>query len=394
MEHHRYDDVSLDKLKARPGAKWRTFAADVLPLWIAEMDYPLAQPIKDAIAARLDADDLGYPAAAAYPTAAGLLGLREAVVERLASRYGLRVAPEQIEMLSSTSAGFGLAARAVAGPGDEVLLLTPLYPPFKHAIETVGRVPVEVELVRGDDGYTIDFAALEAAVTPATRIIMLCSPHNPIGKVFTRSEVEQLADFARRHNLWVVSDELHADLLFDGKHVAFATVSDDAARRTVTLYGPTKAFNIPGLRISFAASANAGLLKRMKAASEGLAPSPNSLAMAATVAAYRDGGAWLDDTLSYLKGNRDYVVSFVRERLPQVGVHVPAATYLAWLDMRRTGLGDTPGKALMEQAKVGLNEGSSFGKGGAGFVRLNFATSRAILSEAMERIAAVLAPRD
>lgn len=394
MEHHRYDDISLDTLKARPGAKWRTFPADVLPLWIAEMDFPLAEPIKAAVRSRLDADDLGYPAAAAYPTAAGLPGLREAVVERLAARYGLAATPDQVEMLSSTSAGFGLAARAVAGPGDEVLLLTPLYPPFKHAIETVGRVPVEVELVRGDDGYTIDFAALEAAVTPATRIMMLCSPHNPIGKVFTRAELTQLADFAQRHNLWVVSDELHADLLFDGEHVAFATVSESAAQRTLTLYGPTKAFNIPGLRISFAVSANAGLLKRVKAAGSGLAPSPNSLGMAATVAAYREGGPWLTDTLEYLRGNRDYLMNFVRERLPEVGVHTPAATYLAWLDMRRTAVGETPGKTLAERAKVGLNEGSSFGKGGAGFVRLNFATSRAILSEALERIASVVAPRD
>lgn len=384
MERHRYDDISLDSLKARPGAKWHAFPADVLPLWVAEMDFPLAEPIKDAVRASLAADDLGYPDRYGPP------GLREAVVERLGSRYGLVVAPEHVEMLSSTSAGFGLAARAVAGPGDEVLLLTPLYPPFKHAIETVGRVPVEVEMVRGEDGYAIDFAALEAAVTPATRIMMLCSPHNPVGKVFTRAELTQLADFAERHNLWVVSDELHADLLFDGEHVAFATVSDSAAQRTLTLYGPTKAFNIPGLRISFAVSANAGLLKRVKAAGSGLAPSPNSLGMAATLAAYRDGGPWLADTVAYLRGNRDHVVSFVRERLPNVRMHAPAATYLAWLDMRATDLGETPGKALAERAKVGLNEGSSFGKGGAGCVRLNFATSRAILSEALERMASVI----
>ncbi|MBW7915703.1 MAG: putative C-S lyase [Trueperaceae bacterium] len=384
MTHHPYDDVSLAALRERPGAKWTLFPADVLPLWVAEMDYPLAGAVKDAIRANLDANDLGYPAFSGAP------GLREAVAERLSRRHGLSVLPEEVEPLPTTGAGLGLAARAFAGPGDEVLLLTPLYPPFKKAVEGAGRVPVEVELRREAEGYAIDFAALEAAVTPATRLLMLCSPHNPIGKVFSRAEVEALAAFALRHNLWVVSDDLHADLLLDGKHLPLAAVSPEIAARTLTLYGPTKAFNIPGLKISFAVSKNPAMLARLTAAGGGLVPAPNVLAQVATIAAYRHGNDWLESTLGYLRGNRDRVVSFVRERLPSVGVHSPAATYLAWLDLRATGLGDAPAKALAERAKVGLNEGSDFGKGGAGFVRLNFATSRTILDTALERLASVL----
>lgn len=388
MTHHPFDDISLDSLRARPGAKWRHFPADVLPLWVAEMDFPLAEPIKAAIEERLRADDLGYTYVGGVP------GLREAVAERLGSRYGYAVKPEEVELLPTTGTGLGLAANAFAGPGDEVLLLTPLYPPFKNAVQKAGRVPVEVELVRQADGYAVDMAALEAAVTPATRMLMLCSPHNPVGKVFSRAELQTLADFAARHNLWVVSDELHADLSFEGEHVPFASLSDDAAARTITLYGPTKAFNIPGMRISFAVSSSAALLKRLMAAGTGLVPAPNVLAMAATVGAYRGGDAWLSGTLDYLRGNRDIVVSFVRERLPHVGVHSPAATYLAWLDMRGTDLGPAPAKALAERAKVGLNEGSDFGLGGAGFVRLNFATTRPLLREALGRVAAAVGPRD
>jgi len=384
MARHPYDRVSLERLRARPGAKWKYFPEDVLPLWVAEMDFPLADAVKDAVRERLDADDLGY----AMPD--GLPGLREAVVERFAERFGVAFAPEQVALVGSTGTSLALASRAFAGPGDEVLLLTPLYPPFKRAVETAGRVPVEVELARGDDGYTIDFDALEATVTPATRMLMLCNPHNPVGRVFTQNEVEALASFALRHNLWVVSDDLHADLIFEGRHRPIAGVDDAIAQRTVTLYGPTKAFNVPGLKISFALSANPSMIDRMAKAGAGLTVGPNVAAQAATLGAYRHGHAWLDDTMAYLAGNRARVAEVVAG-LPGVGHHPPQGTYLAWLDLRAAGLGEAPAKALVERAKLGLNEGADFGLGGAGFVRLNFATTRSVLDDALERLATALA---
>lgn len=384
MARHPYDRVSLERLRARPGAKWKYFPEDVLPLWVAEMDFPLADAVKDAVRERLDADDLGY----AMPD--GLPGLREAVVERFAERFGVAFAPEQVALVGSTGTSLALASRAFAGPGDEVLLLTPLYPPFKRAVETAGRVPVEVELARGDDGYTIDFDALEATVTPATRMLMLCNPHNPVGRVFTQNEVEALASFALRHNLWVVSDDLHADLIFEGRHRPIAGVDDAIAQRTVTLYGPTKAFNVPGLKISFALSANPSMIDRMAKAGAGLTVGPNVAAQAATLGAYRHGHAWLDDTMAYLAGNRARVAEVVAG-LPGVGHHPPQGTYLAWLDLRAAGLGEAPAKTLVERAKLGLNEGADFGLGGAGFVRLNFATTRSVLDDALERLATALA---
>lgn len=384
MARHPYDRVSLERLRARPGAKWKYFPEDVLPLWVAEMDFPLADAVKDAVRERLDADDLGY----AMPD--GMPGLREAVVERFAERFGVAFAPEQVALVGSTGTSLALASRAFAGPGDEVLLLTPLYPPFKRAIETAGRVPVEVELARGDDGYTIDFDALEAAVTPATRMLMLCNPHNPVGRVFTQEEVEALASFALRHNLWVVSDDLHADLIFEGRHRPIAGVDAAIAQRTVTLYGPTKAFNVPGLKISFALSANPSMIDRMTKAGAGLTVGPNVAAQAATLGAYRHGHAWLEETMAYLAGNRTRVAEVVAG-LPGVGHHPPQGTYLAWLDLRAAGLGEAPAKTLVERAKLGLNEGADFGLGGAGFVRLNFATTRSVLDDALERLATALA---
>lgn len=383
MLQHPCQDIALERLTARSGAKWKYFPGDVLPLWVAEMDFRLAAPVKRAIIARLEQDDLGY----GMPN--GVPGLQQAVAGRLA-RFGYHPPAEGVLPLQGTSIGLDYAARAFAGPGDEILLLTPLYPPFKRAVTSAGRVPVEVELVDDGSGYRIDMAALEAAVTPATRVLMLCNPHNPVGRVYTRQELETLADFVLRHNLWLISDDLHADLAFEGEPLMIAGLSAEIAARTITLYGPSKAFNLPGLQISFAISSDTRLLERLKAGSLGTYHGPNVLAQEAALAAYVDCEGWLGTVLDYLRENRALVTDFVAKRLPQVGHHAPEATYLSWLDFRNTDLGNEPAKALMERAKVGLNEGADYGKGGAGFARLNFATTREIVTEALERIAAAL----
>ncbi len=385
MAAHPYDSLALDTLHTRTNAKWARYGSDILPLWVAEMDFPLATPIKDAIAAQTDCDNLGYT------LSPGLPQLLPALRTRLSSRYDLKIEDEHVMQLSGTVQGLYLAAMALAGPGDEVLLLTPLYPPFRMTVEATGRVPVEVEMHLAENGYELDMDALEAAVTPATRILMLCNPHNPSGRVMRRDELEALAAFALRHNLWIVSDELHADLVLTGTHMCIAALSEEVAQRSVTLYGPTKAFNIPGLRISFALSHNTEILKRFARIGKGIASGPNILGQAATAAAYRDGDAWLEETLHYLRGNRERLVERVAERLPQVRMHAPEGTYLAWLDFRATSIGDDPAAALLERAKIALNKGDEYGAGGHGFVRLNFATSRAILETCIDGISAVLA---
>jgi len=378
--------LSVPELRARECAKWRHYPADVLPLWVAEMDFALADAIKDALKAHVDSDDLGYPRPGGMP------GLYEVVRDRMAYRHGASFPLEGIGALGSTVDGMVLSVRAFTQPGDEVLLLTPLYPPFKRVVTANDRVPVEVELTRGPERYQLDIDALKAAITPRTRMLVLCNPHNPLGLMYTRAELEALAELVLAHDLTVVSDELHADISFGGKHVPFAALSPETAARTITLYGPTKAFNFPGLGICFVLTDSKDRLQRVMSAGVGSFSHPSRLAEAAAYAAYTRCDDWLEQALDYLRSNRDRLVSFVRSELPGVGIHVPEATYLAWLDLRSAGLGDAPAKRLTEVAKVGLNEGSDFGLGGAGFARLNFATCQEVLDEALSRLAGALTP--
>ena len=289
-----------------------------------------------------------------------------------------------------TVAGLFGATKAFAAQGDGVLATTPLYPPFKMAADLQGRVFQAVDLAEGEDGYRLDEAALDAAIDPSTRLLALCHPHNPTGRVFDRGELEALAQRVLDHRLFAVSDELHADLNFGAEHRPFASLSPELSARTVTLIGPTKAFNLAGLKIGFAIAENEAVLERFKAAMVGFAMPAPSVSQAGARAALRDADAWLDDTLAYLRANRDHVVARVRAELPGVRVHPPEATYLAWLDFRATPFADDPAAALVERARVGLNDGATFGPAGEGFVRLNFATSRAVVDEALDRIAAAL----
>lgn len=388
MPTHPYDSISIDSLRKRTGVKWNRYANDVIPLWIAEMDFPTAPPIIEALQDCLDRGDFGYGNMDGYP------GVREAVADRLAKRYGATVPSENIRSLSSTVVGLTRSINGLTAPGDEILILTPLYPPFKNEILAAGRVPVEVQLVQQNGEWNIDFDALQAAVTPATRMLMFCSPHNPVGKIFSQTELEQVADFVLRNNLWFVSDDLHADITFgEANYIPMMNISEEIAARTITVYGPTKAFNMPGLPVSFMMTHNAQLLERVQTAIKGYSGSPSPLAETAALAAYEHGDAWLADTLAYIKGNRDFVARELATHLPDIGVTVPQGTYLLWLDLNGLGLGDeetSPSVALESTAKVVVQDGAMFGLGGKGFARMNVATSRPILEEALARLRGAL----
>ena len=375
-------DVTLEAMREKNCMKWTYYEGNVLPLWVADMDFPPAEVITQALAERARNGNLGYPSG--YAT--GEPGLREALAAWLGARHNWKLDEGDITPVHGIVPGLYLGALTCASAGEGVLLQTPIYPPFISAVRDTGRALQYSPLVWSGARWEMDLAGLEAAITPATRLLMICNPHNPTGRVFERSELEALAEIVLRHRLWVVSDELHSDLVYPGQqHLPFASLGDEIAQRTITLLGPTKTFNIAGLKIGFMITQNAALRDRLKRAGVGLVTPPNVMAQTAAKAAYEQGGAWLSGTLEYLQRNRDRVTAFAETYLPGARYQAPEGTYLAWLELNTLGLGDGLYEKLLA-CGVGLNEGPPYGPGGEGFARLNFATSAAIVEEALARL--------
>jgi cystathionine beta-lyase len=366
--------------------KWRKFPADVLPLWVADMDFPSPPAVVQALRARVEHGFFGY--------LAEHHDLPEIVAERVGKRYGWRVSPEAVLTLPGVIAGFNQALRALTSPGEGLLLQVPVYPPILRAHGNHGLRRDDCALARGADGrYAVDLDAFAAAIRDTTRVFLLCNPHNPVGRLFERAELEGLASACLRRNLWIVADEIHCDLLLDGRqHVPIAALSPEVERRTITLMAPSKTFNLPGLKCAVAIIPDAALRERFAAAAADLVAKIGVLGYTGALAAYRDGDAWLQALLPYLAANRDYLAAHVRATLPGVTMAPPEATYLGWLDCRGAGpAAADPYTFFLERAKVALNDGTTFGPGGAGFVRLNFACPRSLLTEALARMRAALA---
>ena len=366
--------------------KWRKFPADVLPLWVADMDFPSPPAVVRALHARVEHGFFGY--------LTEHNDLPEVVAERVAKRYGWRINPEAVVTLPGVIAGFNQALRALTSPGDGMLIQTPVYPPILRSAGNHGLRRDEHPLTRGADGrYTVDLDAFAAALRATTRVFLLCNPHNPVGRLYGRAELEGMAAACLRRNTVIVADEIHCDLLLDGRqHAPVASLAPEIEQRTVTLMAPSKTFNLPGLKCAVGIIPNAALRERFVAAAGDLVPKINVLGYTAAVAAYREGDAWLEALLGYLEANRDFLVQQVRTTLPGVAVAPAEATYLAWLDCRgsaRAGRG--PYTFFLERARVALSDGVTFGPGGAGFVRMNFGCPRAVLAEGLERMRAALA---
>jgi cystathionine beta-lyase len=380
----------FDHPPARHGTdsqKWQKYAGrDILPMWVADMDFACPPAILDALHRRVDHGLFGY----ARPTQS----TTDSVVAALESRYGWKIDPAWIVWLPGLVVGLNVTARAFAETGDEVLTLTPVYPPFMSAPKNSGRVPVTVPFVLGAGRWEIDWAALERAVTPRTKLFFLCNPHNPLARVWRRDELVRLAEFCVRHNLVLCSDEIHCDLILDPAlpHVPTALLGPEIAAHTITLMAPSKTYNVPGLGTSLAIIPDAALRTRFVRATAGIVAEVNNLGYVACEAAYRDCEPWRQALLAYLRGNRDFILDFVARELPGVRVDAPIeATYLAWLNIEALGLADPI--ALFEQHGVGLSECAPFGAARGSHVRLNFGCTRATLAEALRRMKAALAAR-
>ena len=376
-------DEHLDR-KNTESVKWHWFDEDVLPMWVADMDFVSPEPVIRALQERVAHGVFGYPT--------DLPGLREVIVNRLAQKYQWAVNPEELVFVPGVVTGFNIAAQAFVEEGSGVLIQPPVYMPFLKVANNVRGVRQDAPLTYQADGfYSIDWDVFESAITSQTSMFLLCNPHNPVGRVFTREELERMAEICLRHNLIICSDEIHCDLVFAGsQHIPMASLSPQIAQNTVTLMAPSKTFNIAGLSCSFAVIQNPELRKRFEHANKGMVHGVNLLGLVAAKAAYAEGQEWLDQLLVYLEENRNYLFHFVNEQLPGVKMYCPQGTYLAWLDCREAGIEGTVCDFFITQARVGLNNGEAFGKGGEGFVRLNFGCPRSMLVEALERMKCAL----
>jgi cysteine-S-conjugate beta-lyase len=379
---HPYDNLLPDSLRHVDSMKWTKYGQDVLPLWVADMDFPVAPAILEALHSRLERG-LGYYQMMGDPTLKALL------IDKLGHDGLTGLKPEHLSFLPGVVPGLYAAVQGLTEPGDEVLIFTPSYPPFLSAVTDHGRVSKEVPLRLAPQGYELDMNALEAAVTSRTKLLMICHPHNPTGRVWTSAELRELADFAAKHTLYVVSDELHADLRFSDApaYRAFAAQDDATAQRTVTLTGPCKTYNVAGLGIGVMISHNAELIARLEKSVRGIMGHPGGLSVTMWQAALQGGAEWRTQTLTYLQANRDFLSEFLARELPEVPYTAPQATYLAWLDLRAHPRAADIQSFLLEEARIALNDGPTFGQGYQGFVRLNFATSRGMLQEGLERLA-------
>ncbi len=381
----KFDNLDIAELRRRRGEKWSIYGPEVLPAWVADMDFPVCDAIQQMLEERLGLADFGYPREDEIDR------LREAFAARALARYDWEVEPSSVEPLSDVVQGLYIALHAFSGPGDGAIVQTPIYPPFLHAVPECERRLIVNPLVHHPDGYEIDFDHLKASVQPTTKTLLFCNPHNPTGRSFGRRELESLAEIAIEHDLVVCSDEIHADLVLPGcTHRPLATVSPEIARRTVTLTSATKAFNIAGLRCAVAVFGSGELQRRFNAYPAHLRGGLGSLGIAATLIAWREGQPWLDQALAYLDDNRRLVATYCEDRFPGIECVASQATYLAWLDCRRAQLSPDPYRFFLERGRVALSDGLAFGPQGRGFVRLNFATSRTILSEILERMSAAL----
>ena len=371
-------DRPIDRLGAADCKKARLYPADVLPMWVADMDFAAAEPILAALRERLAHPVFGYAQASE--------GLKRAIVDHLAREFDWAVEPEALVFLPGVEPGFNMALKALLRPGDGVVVQTPVYRPILAAPGYWSLMRIDAPLLPHESGHRMDEAALDEAMSGA-RAILFCNPHNPTGKVFTRRELEAIASISEKRDLLIVSDEIHCDLVFSGhRHIPIATLSLEIARRTITLMSASKGFNIAGLKAAFAIIPDPDLRRRFQEGRSGMVDSVNLMGLVATEAAYRDGGPWRKALIRHLEANRDHLARELQRRLPGIAFRPPEASFLAWLDCSALDLRPDPHAFFLERARVGTSAGADFGALGAGHVRLNFGCPRQVLTEAVDRL--------
>jgi cysteine-S-conjugate beta-lyase len=369
----------FDKIVERKNTnsyKWDKYAEDVLPMWVADMDFEIAEPITQALQKLVEHAVVGYSG----PSQA----LLEVIVTRMQERHNWAIKKEWIVLLPGLVPGLHTAARCISETPCSIMTSTPVYRPF---LESAGAEPnrhlIGVPFVWQNERWEMDFDTMESRVRPDTKMFMLCNPHNPNGRVFSEQELQKLADFCVKHELFICSDEIHCDLILDSqkKHVSIAALNPAIEALSISLLAPSKTFNIAGLGCSFAIIPDLNLRQSFEKAKYGMLPMPSAYAMDAAVAAYKDGEPWRQEVVAYLKSNHDYLLKEINT-IKGLRMEPLEATYLAWINFEETGIEDFVG--LLEKNGLGVQDASIFG--GKGYFRLNFATRKALLEEGIEII--------
>ncbi len=376
-------DVIPDRRKNIMFTKWTYYPRDVLPMWVADMDFPSPKPILDELHKVIDHGVLGYE----LPD----ITLKQTVAARMDYLYGWKVKPEAVVTVTGIVGGFTVAARAFCTPKKGVAIQTPVYNEFHEVKNNVGIPQIDIPLVKSVHDnimhYEIDWDLFEKRIKKAG-IFLLCNPHNPLGIIFTRKELTRMAEICIRNNVLIVSDEIHSELLLDGgKFTPMAKLSREIEKHTITLVAPSKTFNVPGLFCGFAIIPNKELRARFELEMNHMRLHVSSMGLhAANVAFSGKCDGWLKELRRYLTDNRDFIVGYVSEHMPNVRTTIPEATYLGWLDFTQTEIDGSPFEFFKKNAKVAVSDGKIFGKAGEGHVRLNFGTSRALLKEGLDKM--------
>ncbi len=376
-------NIVPDRRNASNSIKWLYYPKDVLPMWVADMDFPAPKPILSALHKAVDHGVLGYE----MP----MNPLKETVAARMDQLYGWKVKPEMVIAVTGIVSGLSVAARIACTPKRGVLVQTPVYNEFHEVKNNIGIPQLDAPFIKHVNGniisYEIDWDIFEKQVKKAG-MFLLCNPHNPLGIIFSRKDLLKMAELCIKNNVLIVSDEIHSELLLDNnKFTPMAKLSAEIAKHTITLIAPSKTFNVAGLFCGFAIIPDKELRERYEKEVNHLRLHVGSMGLIAAQAAFSgkcDG--WLKELNRYLTGNRDFLVDYVTEYMPDVRLTVPAATYLGWLDFTQTGIDGSPYEFFLKNAKVAASEGKIFGREGEGHIRLNFGTSRKLLEQGLERM--------
>ena len=378
-------EMSIPHLRARRNAKWTQYGDKVIPAWVAEMDFHIAPPVQQAIEKIVNEEDYGYPRRNGL--AAGT-AVADAFVKRMRDQFGWQTDPDLVLPIADLVQGTYAPLCAFSEPDDGIILQTPAYPPFYDAIKNTGRRLIKQQLVDRDGRYQLDLAELERLIDETTKIVVLCNPHNPTGRAFSKDDLIAVGNLAIKHDLIVVSDEIHADLVFDdNRHIPLASLSPEIAAHTVTLNSATKSFNIPGLRCAVIHFGTADLRDRFyQVLPPKLLGAPSIIGIDATVSAWLEGQDWLDSTLKHLKSVRNHCTDRLQREIPEIQFRVPEATYMMWLDCSELGLQTTAFDFFHNEAGLAFSPGETFEDSCGQFIRFNFATSMEIADEILDRM--------